>query len=532
MADKLPGAPCALRMATMFSGIGAPEVAAASIPGVRSTWCAEIDPFACKVLAYRHPNIPNLGDVTSEDFIAKAKEASRSGGATRLDVLCAGAPCQDFSIAGQRAGMDGARGGLSKRFIDIVGELRPRWLLFENVPGLFSSNRGEDFKAFLEALTNVGYHLSWTVLDAQYFEVAQRRERVFVVGYLGDWRPPFAVLFDIESLQGNPAPRRQTREEVAGTLGGGTGERGWCPDTDRMTFVAPATAFALNAKGGSGRIDGESETFIGASAPIGTRPYADNASHESRLITHSLRGVEADASEDGTGRGTPIVAQAPPGRRVAGFCNSAGDTNLGYGEELAPPITRRNGDPGNILAFDTTQITSKTNRSNPQPGDACHPLASGAHVPVVLPDISPPLMSGSTSPKAHNKKNGTDREAFIATASTLKSNSGRNQIESDYVPIQSGVRRLTVIECARLQGFPDAYLHIPTKPRKVTSEMATYLAARDFNITTHPKSGGALAPVPADGPMYRALGNSMAVPVMRWLLSRIAAVNALNSGGA
>ena len=449
--------------ATLFSGIGAPEQAA---PEIHWRWCSEIDRFCSRVLAFRHPSIPNLGDAANESFTATAE----AHGA--INILVAGAPCQDFSIAGKRAGMDGTRGNLSLRFVELVGEIRPRWLLFENVPGLISSNEGRDFKCFLEALAKFGYHLAWTVLDAQYFGVAQRRERVFVVGYLGDWRPPFAVLFDIESLSWNPAPGRETREDLAGTLGGGTGERGWCSDTDRMTFI-PTTALALNAKGGSGRSDGESETFM---------------------------------------------ASGPRISRVAGFANSAGDTNLGYEEELVPPITRRNGDPGNIVTFDTTQITSKTNRSNPQPGDPSHPLASKGHAPAVaIPILEVHGGSSSRGSGPNGVGIGQDGDPMF----TLQSGK-QHAVASGPA---SMVRRLTPFECNLLQGFPSTYTHIPGKRRKVSVETARHLMSHGLNAWIEGAVG--YTDTPADGPMYRALGNSMAVPVMRWLLRRIQEVDAL-----
>lgn len=234
----------------MFSGILAPEQA---MPSIDWKWCAEVEAFPCSVINHRHAGVPNLGDVNAEDFAQKARQYGP------IDVLVAGAPCQDFSVAGRRAGMAGARGNLSLRFIDLVSELRPVSLLFENVPGLISSvshiapdqsappddllegeeriiedvyeaDEGSDFGFFLAALSDIGYsNFSWTVLDAQYFGLAQRRERLFVVASLGNWTDPAAVLFDCESLSGNPAPSRQARETVTGSLsartegGGGLG---------------------------------------------------------------------------------------------------------------------------------------------------------------------------------------------------------------------------------------------------------------------------------------------------------------------
>ena len=230
----------------MFSGILAPETA---MPWVDWKWCAEIEAFPCTVITSHRPELPNLGDVNAEDF------AERTAQYGPIDLLVAGAPCQDFSVAGQRAGMDGARGKLSLRFVELVGTIRPRWLLFENVPGLLSSasheapsagpppddlqpgeeriiedsyeaDEGSDFGYFLSALLELGYSLSYAVLDAQYFGLAQRRDRVFVLGSLGDWRGPSAVLLDLESLSGNPAPSREAGQRVAPTTEGRAGRSG------------------------------------------------------------------------------------------------------------------------------------------------------------------------------------------------------------------------------------------------------------------------------------------------------------------
>ena len=114
-----------------------------------------------------------------------------------------GTPCQDVSVAGKRAGIHGERSGLAFEYIRLLNSSRPRWIVWENVPGVLSSNQGADFREFINSLHDAGYGVAWSVLDAQSFGVAQRRRRVFLVGYLGDWRPAAAVLFESESLPGN-----------------------------------------------------------------------------------------------------------------------------------------------------------------------------------------------------------------------------------------------------------------------------------------------------------------------------------------
>lgn len=173
--------------------------------GWEPQWFSEIEKFPSAVLAHHYPDVPNLGDMTN---FKEWKDDS-------IDLLVGGTPCQSFSVAGLRKGLDDPRGNLMLTYLAIAERNKPRWLVWENVPGVLSSNRGRDFGTFLAALGEIGYGFAYRVLDAQYFGVAQRRRRVFVVGYLGDWRRAAAVLFERESLSGHPAPSRETREEVA-----------------------------------------------------------------------------------------------------------------------------------------------------------------------------------------------------------------------------------------------------------------------------------------------------------------------------
>jgi DNA (cytosine-5)-methyltransferase 1 len=201
-----------LKAGTLFSGIGAPELAA---PDLDWRWCAEIDPFACAVLAQRFPQQRNLGDVTEID----------PDKIEPVDLVVFGSPCQSFSVAGKRDGMADARGNLVWTALDIIAGVQPAWIVFENVPGLLSSGGGRDFGAILGALGDIGYGLSYRVLDAQFFGVPQRRRRLFIVGCLGDWRPAAAVLFEQQSLRRDPAPRPQARQDVTGPVAANSGSR-------------------------------------------------------------------------------------------------------------------------------------------------------------------------------------------------------------------------------------------------------------------------------------------------------------------
>jgi DNA (cytosine-5)-methyltransferase 1 len=194
-----------MKYGSVCSGVEAATVAWHPL-GWQPQWFSEIEKFPSAVLEHHYPDVPNLGDMT------KFKEWSDDP----IDLLVGGTPCQSFSVAGLRKGLDDPRGNLMLTYLAIAERYQPRWLVWENVPGVLSSNRGRDFGTFLGALGQIGYGFAYRVLDAQYFGVAQRRRRVFVVGYLGDWRRAAAVLFERESLSGHPAPSRETREEVAG----------------------------------------------------------------------------------------------------------------------------------------------------------------------------------------------------------------------------------------------------------------------------------------------------------------------------
>jgi site-specific DNA-cytosine methylase len=192
---------------SVCSGVEAATVAWHSL-GWRPQWFSEIEKFPSAVLKHHYPSVPNRGDMTN--FKEWPDEP--------IDVLVGGTPCQSFSVAGLRKGLDDPRGNLMLTYLAIAAKYRPKWLVWENVPGVLSSNGGLDFASLLRGMGELGYGFAYRVLDAQYFGVAQRRRRVFVVGYLGSWQRAAAVLFERDSLQGNPAPRREKGQKVADTL--------------------------------------------------------------------------------------------------------------------------------------------------------------------------------------------------------------------------------------------------------------------------------------------------------------------------
>ena len=440
-----------MRYLSVCSGIEAASVAWHPL-GWKPLAFSEIEPFPRAVLAHHYPTVPLHGDFTT----IKGDEYGP------IDLLVGGTPCQDFSVAGLRAGITGERGNLTLEFLRLAARVAPRWIVWENVPGVLSSDGGRALGAFLGGLAQLGYGFAYRVLDAQYFGLAQRRQRVFVVGCLGDWRRAAAVLFERESLQGHPAPRREARKGIAPTLsartkgGGGLGTD-FDLDGGLIAKQWPASvAPTLNAAFGDKLGLEDQHALNGAGL----------------FVAHSLRGEGFDASEDGTGRGTPLVPVAQP---FSIMPMNSGKDYKARPVHVAQPIMAGGPVGGNQggdyvvqpVAFDETQITSPANYSQPRPGDPCHPLAAGARPP-----------------------------AIVGTA----------------------VRRLTPRECERLQGFPDDYTLIPIgrEPRKQKkgesdAAYAYYLAQR-----TGLRS--------ADGPRYKALGNSMAVPVMGWIGRRIAMV--------
>jgi DNA (cytosine-5)-methyltransferase 1 len=193
-----------MRYGSVCSGIEAATMAWHGL-GWTPAFFSDIEKFPCAVLQHHYPDVPLHGDFTS----IKDDEYGA------IDLLVGGTPCQSFSVAGLRGGMDDDRGNLALEFLRLAQRKTPKWLVWENVPGVLSSNGGRDFGSFLGALAEIGYGWAYRICDAQYFGVAQRRRRVFVVGYLGDWRRAAAVLFERESLSGNPAPSREEGEKVA-----------------------------------------------------------------------------------------------------------------------------------------------------------------------------------------------------------------------------------------------------------------------------------------------------------------------------
>ena len=484
---------------SLFDGIGGFPLALAAA-GVRTVATVEIDPAAAGVAADHFSDAKQLTDVTEvtpDDLLA-------AGFVPRRGILTAGWPCQDLSLAGRRFGLGGARSGLFWEVVRLAGGLRPQWLVLENVPGLLSAVcscpglgvcggacsdphpvrggacgpgrcmelHGGAMGAVLGALGELGYGLAYRVLDARHFGVPQRRRRVVIVGHLGDRAAPAAVLLEPEGVRGDPA--------AGGAAGAG-----------------PAGGAAVGTLQGGGR-----------------------------------RGYRVDAESAAGGHLVPTPA---PGHVNALTANMAGggggaDDNTAQGGHLVATLTRRHGKgpssdlpDGHVVpvGFDLAQITSGENRNRPEPGDPQPPpAAAGApHVAHTLradpggtgqahntdyvahalaaegSDASEDGTGRGTPlvPVAFGHTNGLDPQASEENTPTLRAGhftGGGSVMES------TAVRRLTPVECERLQGYPDGWT-------------AT--------------SGGQPQ---SDSARYRQLGNSIAVPVFAWVAGRIVAYEA------
>ncbi len=515
-----------MRYGSVCSGIEAATVAWEPL-GWEAAFFSEIAKFPRAVLKHHYPHVPLHGDFTT----------IKAGQYGPIDLLVGGTPCQSFSIAGLRGGMDDERGNLALEFLRLAGRLRPRWILWENVPGVLSSNDGRDFGSFLGGLGELGYGFAYRCLDAQYFGLAQRRLRVFVVGYLGDWRRAAAVLFEPQSLRWDTPPRRQSRQDIAPTIaartrsGGGLGtdfdldgglitaiqERAVSknPDAgpDGIGVRTDGLAYTLEA-----RSNVQAVAFGGnnSSGPINIAA-ALNASHTASgrmdfetetFIAHALRADGFDASEDGTGRGTPIVP-------VAFSCKDHGAD----ASEIAPTLRamgfkESHANAGGQVAIAFAQNTRDEVREMPIAGALASQPGMKQQSYVMLPEASAVALRG--------REGGATAELGDDISHAIRaSTSGSDKAHI----LTHAVRRLTPKECERLQGFPDNYTRIPIRHHAV--KRITRLRPADM---WEPAPDGGWHLMAADGPRYMVLGNSMAVPVMRRIGERIAIMEAIING--
>jgi len=368
-----------LNYLSVCSGIEAATVAWHHM-GWKPVGFSEIEKFPSQVLAHHYPTVTNFGDMT------KYKEWNLNDS---IGLLVGGTPCQSFSVAGLRKGLDDPRGNLALTYVGILDKFRPKWCVWENVPGVLSSGGGRDFGSFLGALGEIGYGWAYRVLDAQYFGVAQRRKRVFVVGHLGNWKHPAEILFESESLSGDTEKGRKEKKETSKYAGRG------------IATISPTIGCELAKQVNNQMVKNAEAFYIPENVAIGA--FGKNISDT--VTSKFAKGAEL--LQQGAQNGGNCVLQPIPihdqATRFSGNNNGKGN-GLGIG---------------------------------------------------VAGDPMPTLDTSSRHATFYNM----------------------------------AVRRLTPIECERLQGFPDDYTNIKENC--------------------------------PDGPRYKALGNSMAVPVMRWIGERI-----------
>lgn len=364
---------------------------------------SEIEPFPSAVLAHHYPETPNWGDMT------KFKDWPDAD----VDVLCGGTPCQSFSVAGLRQGLADPRGNLMLTFGAIADRYRPKWLVWENVPGVLSSNGGRDFGTFLGMLGQLGYGTAYRVLDAQHVRtcrfphaVPQRRRRVFVVGYLGDWRRAAAVLFDRESLSGHPAPRRQAGQSTARGFECG-------PQGGSLTDLAPTLDTRCK--------DGPIRNQLGAGVMV------SNSGDVGYCLTASAQG-SLDAETETMLAVPPIAGTMKSMANSGGFSNSVDHAAGGY----MIPISFRIAGDGNAY----------------EEGSIAAPLTTGT-------DKSASTIAFVQNTRDEVRLMGGDGQI----AGALAAETGAKQ--QCYLASPWAVRRLTPRECERLQGFPDDFTRIP-----------------------------------------------------------------------
>ena len=415
-----------LKYGSVCSGVEAATVAWHDL-GFEPQWFSEVDAFPSAVLQHHYPNVPNHGDMT------KFKEWNND---KTIDLLVGGTPCQSFSVAGLRQGLSDPRGNLMLTYLAMAEQLKPKWLVWENVPGVLSSNQGRDFATFLTAMGKIGYGFAYRVLDAQYFGVPQRRRRVFVVGCLGDWRSAASVLFEPESLSGHPAPSRETRQRVAPTVGTG----------------------APFSRTGNSRVEADA------------------------LVTYALPGNWIGRKpENGGNQVEPFVELSPCQTATDVHAVSYTSSSFGGYHEGVGTVRASGGDLGG--GSETLAVTPKS--GSHWDGDFPHPTLTQS-------------AKGSGGIGASNQEVFGGRGAgLVAKCLTTRTGSAYNPTD-ETLPIMkhpSAVRRLTPRECERLQGFPDDYTKISWRGKE-----------------------------PEDCPnghRYKSMGNSMAVPVMKWIGERI-----------
>ena len=440
---------------------------------------SEIEPFPCAILKHRFPNIPNHGSLT------EYRQWPLEPGA--IDLLVGGTPCQSFSVAGLRKGLDDPRGNLALVFLGLADKLKPRWIVWENVPGVLSSNGGRDLGSFLGALVQLGYGFSMRVLDAQHFGVPQRRRRVFVVACLGDWRAPAEVLLEPDCVRRDIKKGRAKGQGSAAGSEGGVG----ADHPEGCWWDGGQVSQTLDAVLQKGQTMPEKNRFPAVLQPLSHWDGSDVHPTLNQSAKGS-GGVGASNQELFSQGGAYLVPGQPiPYRKSKRACSTTDNETW---VEAEASNTLNNFDLGDtrtthavVEPFAWTQNQREEVRIL---GDKTGALAlPGTHQSNYIAEPS--------VYENHAQDSRVSGPLEVAPTVAAKFGTGGGN-----VPLVGAmaVRRLTPVECERLQGFPDNWSRISWKGKPEDQ-----------------------CP---DGPRYKACGNSMAVPVMRWIGERIAAADA------
>ena len=510
-----------MRFLSVCSGIEAASVAWGPL-GWKAWAFAEFDRNPSKVLAHHYPDTPNYGDMSKFQEWPDAD----------LDLLCGGTPCQSFSLSGLRKGLDDPRGNLMLTFGAIAARYRPRWLVWENVPGVLSSNGGRDFGTFLGLLGVLGYGFAYRVLDAQHFGLAQRRERVFVVGHLGSWQPAAAVLFERDSLRRHPAARRKA--------GGGH---------------TPATAPCLTAQGNFAEGQGAVSRFGAVAAALAEEADGFSDMHPdrpSRGLAPLLKASRADyvrqpavggfsgynlGGDFAPDKSVTMMASAAP--TILGFSQRGLKENGSWQEGVTPsmqceaPVVMSGfaGFHGGVAPSSDVVPTLASasagslivggagNRQQPAHGFNHHRAGQGG-------DVMPSLTVGSPGGAVCAPR---DAIGFTRASTVHAFNDGQPTLVAQggaMAPDEFGdVRKLTPVECEVLQGFEPGYTAVPTGRRNKAMEDPKMMAYQRRVLAHLNYTDEQLITLLPDGVRYKALGNSWAVPCARWVGRRVQLVD-------
>ena len=525
-----------MKYLSVCSGVEAATVAWHDL-GWEAVAYSEIERFPSEVLAHHYPTVPNMGDMT------KYKEWNLN---ESIGLLVGGTPCQSFSVAGLRKGLEDPRGNLALTYIGLLDKFRPKWCVWENVPGVLSSNGGRDFGSFLGALVECGYGFAYRVLDAQNFGVPQRRRRVFVVGCLGDWEAPAKVLFERESLFGDIKKSRKTREdstgytpssfggygEGVGTLRNAGGDLGGGSETlvyethpadSRVKEMGDVCQTVTSRWGtGGGNVPIAVQDVTGRDKAQNGKGWSDDGVSYT-VDTHATQGVWWDGRDQSASLTTRCHDQFMPDKgNFAAVIQSV---------SFEPGITKREGNPARVVHELSSTLRADMGDNQVAVAYSIREDAIANNFSATELNVTPALQALRPSVQSHHA------QTFIAEAVDVYNQTVDGQITATLTEACGGtntsgpkimsrsfnvnarpdemkledeksgtltnsqnsgllqgmaVRRLTPVECERLQGFPDNYTNIPWK--------------------------GKDAP---DSARYKAMGNSMAVPVMRWVGQRI-----------